>query len=157
MFDSLPSLSAPKQHELRDELEKYLSTDPEAVEDVLMWWHRNRAMYPYLSRMALDYLTIPGVFFYRSHPSQVNSNDYFLPATSVDVERVFSRGRLVLSHVRSRLSAQSTRALLCLGSWSLLDLVKDTDVLAVTVLDEVEEPEGGEELQLDYGWDRILQ
>jgi hypothetical protein len=33
---------------------------------------------------------------------------------------------------------QSTRALLCLGSWSLSRLVKDSDVEAVTVLDEVE-------------------
>ena len=33
---------------------------------------------------------------------------------------------------------QSTCALLCLGSWSLTRLVKDLDVEAVTVLDEVE-------------------
>ncbi|KAF8162018.1 hypothetical protein BJ912DRAFT_865091, partial [Pholiota molesta] len=59
-------------------------------------------------------------------------------ATSVDVERLFSRGRLVLSHTRSRLSVLSTRALLCLGSWSLLGLVKDEDTRAVANLDEVE-------------------
>ena len=150
MFDALPSLSAPKRHELRDELDRYLSTDPEAVEDVLMWWHGHRAMYPCLSRMALDYLTIPGAFFCPSDPS-VNSNNALL-ATSVDVERIFSRSRLVLSHVRSRLSAQSTRALLCLGTWSLLGLVKDNDVLAVTVLDDVE---GSEECELEDGWDCI--
>ena len=34
-------------------------------------------------------------------------SDNFL-ATSVDVERVFSKGRLVLSHVRNGLSVQST-------------------------------------------------
>ena len=73
-------------------------------------------------------------------------------ATSVDVERVFSHGRLILSHVCSRLSAQSTRALICLGSWSLLGLVKDSDVLAVGTLDEVE---GDEEPELEDGWDRI--
>jgi hypothetical protein len=60
MFDDLPSLSAPTRKELRDELDRYLSTDPEMVEEVLMWWHEYRGMYPYLSRMALDYLTIPG-------------------------------------------------------------------------------------------------
>lgn len=81
----------------------------------------------------------------------VNSNN-ILPATSVDVERIFSRGRLILSHVRSRLSAQSTRALLCLGSWSSLGLVKDTDVLAVAVLDDVE---GNDEYELKDGWDDI--
>ena len=60
MFDSLPSLSAPKQHELHDELDRYLNTDSEAVGDVLMWWHERHVMYPYLLHMALDYLMIPG-------------------------------------------------------------------------------------------------
>jgi hypothetical protein len=61
-------------------------------------------------------------------------------ATSVDVERTFSPGRLILSHVRSHLSAQSTRALLCLGSWSLLGMVN---------------VEGVEEEELEEGWDTI--
>jgi hypothetical protein len=76
----------------------------------------------------------------------------FAVATSVDVERVFSRGRLTLSHVRSRLSAQSTRALICLGSWSLHGLVKDSDVLAVGTLPDVE---GERDLVLEDGWDHI--
>lgn len=59
-------------------------------------------------------------------------------ATSVDVERLFSRGRLVLSHTRSRLSVASTRALLCLGSWSLKGLVRDEDVTAVALMDEIQ-------------------
>jgi hypothetical protein len=61
IFDDLPSLSAPTRKELRDELDRYLSTDPEMMEDVLIWWHENRATFPRLSRMALDYLTIPGM------------------------------------------------------------------------------------------------
>ena len=76
----------------------------------------------------------------------------FLVATSVDVEHVFSCGRLILSHVRSRLSAQSTRALICLGSWSLMGLVMDSDILAVGTLADVE---GDEELELGEGWDHI--
>jgi hypothetical protein len=63
IFDNLPSLAAPVAAELRDELDRYLSTDPEHVEDVLMWWTERRAMYPRLSRMALDYLSIPGETF----------------------------------------------------------------------------------------------
>jgi hypothetical protein len=43
--------------------------------------------------------------------------------------------------------------LLCSGSWSLLGLVKDSDLLAVTVLQEVE---GVEEPGLEDGWDPIL-
>jgi hypothetical protein len=57
-------------------------------------------------------------------------------ATSTDVERVFSRGRLLLSHIWNRLTAQSTRAIICLGSWSLLGLIKDQDIFEVTKLPE---------------------
>ena len=69
------------------------------------------------------------------------------------MERVFSHGRLILSHVRSRLSAQSTRALLCLGNWSLLGYIKDSDVEAVAMMPDVE---GNVEEELEEGWDKIL-
>ncbi|KIM56042.1 hypothetical protein SCLCIDRAFT_133506 [Scleroderma citrinum Foug A] len=82
-------------------------------------------MYPHLSRMALDYLTIP--------------------ATSVDIERLFSKGRIVLPYLCNRLSSQSTRALLCLRQWSKLGLVKDADICKATC-DEVEVDEGEVEL-----------
>jgi hypothetical protein len=59
MFDSLPSLSAPQLSQ-RSELEKYLNLDTEAVEDPLVWWFEHKHVYPRLSRMALDYLSIPG-------------------------------------------------------------------------------------------------
>lgn len=86
--------------------------------------------------MALDYLCIPGMYFYTL--GMVLLLIFCSLATSVNVERLFSRGRLVLSHTRSRLSVTSTWALLCLGSWSLLGLVKDEDVKAVADMDEVE-------------------
>jgi hypothetical protein len=60
MFDSLPALAVPKCADLRDELDRFLSTDHEYVQDVLMWWFERRHIYPRLSRMALDYLSIPG-------------------------------------------------------------------------------------------------
>ncbi|KIK95454.1 hypothetical protein PAXRUDRAFT_140644, partial [Paxillus rubicundulus Ve08.2h10] len=84
-----------------------------------------------LSRMALDYLTIP--------------------ATSIDVECLFSHGHLIITHTHSRLSAQTTRALLCLGAWSLLGLIKTEDVLAVAALEDVE----GDKEALEDGWDGI--
>jgi hypothetical protein len=62
IFDDLPALTAPKLTELCDKLVRYLSTNPEQVKDVLLWWHEHASMYPRLSRMALDYLTIPGMF-----------------------------------------------------------------------------------------------
>ena len=74
MFNSLPSLSTPKWEELHDELDRYLSTDSEAVEDVLMWWDGHHEMYPYLSHMALDYLMIPGMYFHPSTLYQLNQH-----------------------------------------------------------------------------------
>ncbi|KIM54869.1 hypothetical protein SCLCIDRAFT_43076, partial [Scleroderma citrinum Foug A] len=64
--------------------------------------------YPRLTCMTLDYLTIP--------------------ATSIDVKCLFSKGRILLPHLRNRLSSQSISALLCLGSWSLHGFVKDKDI-----------------------------
>ena len=72
----------------------------------------------------------------------------------MDVERVFSQGRLLLSHIRSRLSVQSTRALMCLGVWSLLGFVKDSDVKAVVILPELRADE--DEGELEVNWDKIL-
>lgn len=67
MFDDLPALSAPSSLELRDELDQYLSADPEQVgntgKDVILWWYERQGVYPRLHRMALDYLTIPGMCF----------------------------------------------------------------------------------------------
>jgi hypothetical protein len=62
-LDNLPTLVQLSSSELRDELDRYLSTDPEHTEDVLAWWHKRRASFPRLSRMALNYLTIPGEQF----------------------------------------------------------------------------------------------
>ncbi|TFK80198.1 HAT dimerization, partial [Polyporus arcularius HHB13444] len=91
-----------------DEVARYFATATEETDNPLLWWRERRDIFPCLSRMALDYLSIPG--------------------TSVDVERVFSRGRRCLTHVRSRLSAQTTRALLCLGDWLRYDLISTADM-----------------------------
>ncbi len=68
----------------------------------------------------------------------------------VDVEWVFSQGRLVLSHVWSHLSVQSMCTLLCLGVWSLVGLVKDSDIKAA-----LEDKVDGKEDQLPIDWDII--
>ena len=75
-------------------------------------------------------------------------------ATSVDVEHVFSKERLVLSHVCNCLSAQTTCALLCLSAWSLLRYVSSNDVLSITSLPDLEE--GEEEETLAENWDMIV-
>ena len=61
--------------------------------------------------------------------------------------------RLLLSHVRSQLSVQSTHALLCLGVWSSMGYVKDNDIKAVAVLPEVD----GEEEDLADDWDSLAK
>jgi hypothetical protein len=42
------------------EIDKYLQLPVEDVKHPLQWWHDHRTTYPNLSRMALDYLSIPG-------------------------------------------------------------------------------------------------
>lgn len=79
--------------------------------------------------------------------------DSIIPATSVEVERVFSRGRILISHLRNRLSSQTTRALMCLNYWSHAGLVHDKDVLKVTRTTEI--VEGDVDIDLEDGWDSI--
>jgi hypothetical protein len=71
-------------------------------------------------------------------------------ATTVDVERVFSRGRLVLPHVCNRLGVQSTRASLCVGQWSSLSLVKDGDIKMSLGRDDIVKED-----ELPEHWDAI--
>ena len=49
-------------------------------------------------------------------------------ATTVDVERLFSRGRLILNHTRNRSTASRVCSLICLGNWFKHNLVADEDV-----------------------------
>ena len=65
IFDNLPALQAHKNPGLRDELERFLSTERElGVEDGLVWWFEQKHIYPHLYRMAMDYLSIPGKIFH---------------------------------------------------------------------------------------------
>ena len=70
---------------------------------------------------------------------------FYYSATSIDVERLFSRGRLILSHVRNRMSAGTTHELLCLNNWSKQGLVKMADLKAAASLPEVAEDDAAEE------------
>jgi hypothetical protein len=67
IFDNLPAFRT-VQYDTQDELARYLSTVPEDVknEDVLKWWFERQHIYPNLSRMALDYHTIPCKFSFYS-------------------------------------------------------------------------------------------
>ena len=41
-----------------------IAADVEDVTDGLIWWYERHAMFPQLSRMARNYLSIPGEFFF---------------------------------------------------------------------------------------------
>ena len=56
-----------------------------------------------------------------------------------------------MSHLRSRLSVQSTRALMCVGEWSSMGLVKDSDLTAAATLPDID----GEDEDLGNDWDAI--
>jgi len=43
-----------------NELDEYLAQPIEKVRNPIGWWWDHRAMFPYLSIMALDYLSVPG-------------------------------------------------------------------------------------------------
>jgi hypothetical protein len=64
---------------------------------------------------------------------------------SIDVERLFSKGRLILSHVRNQLSAGTTRGLLCLNNWIGQGLVKPEDLKEAASLPKVLDDEAREE------------
>ena len=61
MFDNLmDDMPTPTSSSADDELQCYLATDVEDVKDGLMWWYERCMMFPHLSHMAHDYLSIPG-------------------------------------------------------------------------------------------------
>ena len=62
IFDQLDALAPPKPSDMWCEIDCYLSVDIEHVTDALGWWYKWCTVYPCLSRMACDYLSVPGMF-----------------------------------------------------------------------------------------------
>jgi hAT family C-terminal dimerisation region len=134
MFDDMLDSPSTSTTASSVELTAYLASpvDP-TVKDPVMWWWEHRFQYPRLSRMARDYLTIP--------------------PTSVDVERVFSKGRILLSHLRNRMSPRLTRSLMCLHAWLQSGIIKDADVIDI-IRRRVNSGEDEDE-ELGGGWDDL--
>ncbi len=150
MQTTIPSRSK----EPLDELDRYLKVDVEDVKDPITHWNDSKKLYPRLSQMALDYHAIPRTSIHRGFVIVVPYLISYLTATSVEVERVFSQGRLLLSHVRSALSPATTHTVLCLGQWSLLELVHKDDLEAVAQLPELD----GDDFDGDFEdkWGELL-
>lgn len=82
----------------RKELDNYLRLQrADKNENILTWWSQHEKKFPILALMARDYFSIQ--------------------ATSVSVERFFSKASLVIRKHRNRLNNESARSLLCLNSW----------------------------------------
>ncbi|CAE7107559.1 unnamed protein product [Rhizoctonia solani] len=72
---------------------------------ILGYWHHELKRRPALAQMALDFLTAP--------------------ATSVDAERAFSGGRLMINHLQHQMSSQTFQAQMAIGSWYKTPLLPD--------------------------------
>jgi hypothetical protein len=68
---------------------------------------------------------VPGKIFVATF-SRSSTMGYL--ATAVDVERSFSRGRILINHLRNCLHAASIHALMCFGDWCRLGLVPDAEL-----------------------------
>ena len=87
------------QDHWRSEIDQYTKSDiSNANTDILEWWEKHEQVYPDLSRMARDLLSIQ--------------------ATSVSLERIFSRSSLIIRKHRNKLSKGIARELLCLNDWT---------------------------------------
>jgi hypothetical protein len=61
MFDTLELFTGMDEDEdEKDELDRFLGKDMLKVDNPIKWWLSKSSLYPSLSRMALDYLMIPG-------------------------------------------------------------------------------------------------
>ena len=58
-----PCTPPPKLAHLGSELTCYLTTEVKHIADLIAWWYERHGTYFQLSRMALNYLTIPGKCF----------------------------------------------------------------------------------------------
>ncbi|CAM8927797.1 unnamed protein product [Rhodiola kirilowii] len=88
------------------DLQMYLDLATIEVEDdnnfnLLGWWKANHTLYPILSSLARDLLSVP--------------------ASTVASEAAFSAGGRVVSEKRAALSPNTIEALVCLKDWSLAD------------------------------------
>ncbi|CAL8174051.1 unnamed protein product [Prunus armeniaca] len=97
-------LSSSSSSTTKSELEVYLDVPTIDVADdnqfsVLGWWKKNQSLYPIVSLMARDLLTIP--------------------ASTVASESCFSAGGKVLSEKWTNVSPNTIEALICLKDWAL--------------------------------------
>jgi hypothetical protein len=82
LFDNEPA-----EDEFKDYCSKSVRLSGVQNQDILLWWKANSKTYPNLSRMARDYLAIPGTsaslgfrtnrIYFRINESNILTNEYF--------------------------------------------------------------------------------
>ena len=78
------------------------------IKDVRAWWIGQKAHFPDLSLMALDVLAIP--------------------ATSAEIERVFSSAGQLITDRRNRLKDATIEAVECVKSWRKQGIIKEPEI-----------------------------
>lgn len=124
-----------------DILDVYLKSEAqETVEDALAHWYaiyqsagQEKAPRPVeraFARMALDFLSVPGMFLlHMLH--LVSDFEPYMTASSTDAERAFSHGGLTVSKYRHSLADESVRASTLIGSWAgIEELLPPDDAIA---------------------------
>jgi hypothetical protein len=113
-----------------DVVDAYLASPPiPSIQDPISYWQAMASNNDPFAQMALDYLSTPGKCFCFMHYIQYTNKP--LLASSTDVERAFSKGRLNVSRLRHSLSDETTRAATVLGSWAdVAGLVLEEDLVA---------------------------
>jgi len=79
-----------------DEFDRYLADSCVQTADPLAWWLMNRKVYPNLAKLAISVHTSMGT---RLLYSVYNLTNMFFLASSVAIERSFSRGHILISHL----------------------------------------------------------
>ena len=110
-----------------NELNKYLSKAIEKVTNPIKWWWDHRMVYPKLSAMAFDVLSVPGMSYLLVLKFQL----IIFKATSTTVERLFSQGLQLLHFTRNRMLPTMIHAFLCQGDWGKRDLIDMLEIVAV--------------------------
>ena len=108
-----------------NELDEYLLKLLEKVCDPIAWWWDHQMSYPRLSKMALDYLSIPHESFQLDCICLSNltmQSVPMFPATSTAMEQIFSQGWQLLKFTHNCLSGNLIHSLLCLSNWCQKDL-----------------------------------
>lgn len=72
-------------------------------------------------------------------------------ATAVDVERSFSRGRILINHLRNRLRPASICALMCFGDWCRVQLASDAEMAAALHANAAGENKKGKAKEVNDG------